>query len=310
MGEVFRKFIQQRYGDFMWGVGKVLGLDWAKVLDSLLRFGRRLSLKHPETLADKICAIEVYSDLPLRALCSDKYAVRDYVREKGLEDILIPTVGGPWSTAEAIDFDALPDAFVIKATHGCKMNLLVENKFGLNVPEARQRMNHWLQTAYGRYSMEPHYLKIPPRLYGEMLLRDDVPLKEYKLHCLNGKVQFILVCSQRQVDQSGKMRVVLDSFDSQWHPLDVLRPQGHTRPGKVDIPRPVTLETMCHIAEVLSSDFDFVRVDLYEVKGRVYFGELTFTPGCGVLPYYRRDFLKCMGQRLCVNFGKGKDVCT
>lgn len=310
MREGFRWFIQKRYGDFLWGLGKVMGMDRAKVLDSFWRFGRRLNLEHPETLADKICAIEVYSDSPLRAQCSDKYAVRDYVRQKGHEDILIPMVGGPWSTAEAVDFDALPDSFVIKATHGCRMNLLVPDKSGLKVSEARLRMNRWLQTDYGRYSMEPHYLKIQPRLYGEMLLRDDAPLKEYKLHCLNGKVQFILVCSQRQVDRSGKMRVVLDSFDPQWRPLDVLLPHGHTRPGKMDIPRPVKLEAMCCIAEVLSSDFEFVRVDLYEVKGRVYFGELTFTPGCGVLPYYRRDFLRRMGQRLCVDFRKGKDGCT
>ena len=105
-------------------------------------------------------------------MCTDKYAVRDYIREKGLEDILIPVVGGPWDNVEDVDFDSLPDSFALKATHGCKMNYLVADKKQLDREKCKAEMSRWLATTYGAYSMEPHYLTIPHRIYAEEFLAD------------------------------------------------------------------------------------------------------------------------------------------
>ena len=107
------------YGKMLVTMSHVFGVDFAKKFDTRLRFHRTLNLKNPTSLADKVTYVELHKQSSLASMCTDKYAVRDYIREKGLEDILIPVVGGPWENVEDVDFDSLPDSFALKATHGC-----------------------------------------------------------------------------------------------------------------------------------------------------------------------------------------------
>ncbi len=294
-----RELIKPIYAFFLQTLTAVGGVDWAKRVDSFLRFRRKLNLKNPQTLADKVSYLALHKNTASIAACTDKWAVREYIAQKGLKDCLIPTVGGPWNRVEEIDFNALPDKFIFKATHGCKMNYVVTDKKQLDLTHCRHTLRTWLGTTYGTYSVEPHYAQIPPRIYAEELLEPVSALKDYKLHCLNGKACFILVCSDRQ--SSGKsMQVTLNLFDTHWQSLNqYLQSFEKEQVGLgTDISRPARLQEMIEIAQKLSQDFQFVRVDLYEHNNRIYFGELTFSPACGVFPYFTDAFNEKMGKEL------------
>lgn len=267
-------------------------------MDTKLRFHKTLNLKRPVTLADKVTYIELHAQSPLAPICTDKYAVREYVKQKGLNDILVPLIGGPWESLGEIDFSTLPNAFVLKATHGCKMNTIVRDKNKIDIEKCRQELARWLKTTYGGYSLETHYLNIPHRIYAEQYLEDAKKLVDYKIHCLDGEPAFILVCSDRKASGDKAMQVTLNLFNKSWQPIDGLKSSGKEVVGDTTIKKPEKLEEMLSIAERLSADFKFVRVDLYEVNGKIYFGELTFSPGAGVFPYFKPEFDLEMGRRL------------
>lgn len=192
------------YGGVLTAFSKLFGVDFAKKFDTALRFRRSLNLRNLVSLADKVTYLELHDQSPLAAECTDKYAVRQYIKDKGLEEILVPLVGGPWNTIKDIDFSTLPESFVLKATHGCKMNYLVPEKEKLDREKCRKEMDKWLKTTYGTYSMEPHYEKIP--------------------HRINGVPQFVLVCSDRVVTETGN-QICRHIFDMDWRTLDGLTDQ-------------------------------------------------------------------------------------
>ena len=280
------------YGRMLVAMSHRFGLDFAKKFDTRLRFHRTLNLKDPTSLADKVTYVELHRQSPLASLCTDKYAVRNYIREKGLENILIPVVGGPWGNIDDIDFDSLPDSFALKATHGCKMNYLVPEKETLDKNKCVAEMSKWLKTTYGTYSMEPHYLEIPHRIYAEEYLANADKLIDYKFHCMNGVPQFVLVCGDRIVTELGNS-VSRHIFDMNWNHL-----KGLTDETADTVEKPEHFDQMIEIARELSADFKFVRVDLYDINGRVYFGELTFSPTSGVFSHYTQEFLGEMGKKL------------
>lgn len=281
------------YAVFLQVAERLFGLDAAKKLDVFLRFRKLLNLKDPQTLAEKVVYISLHALPELAVTCTDKWEARRYVAENGLEEILIPVCAEVVSAAEDVDFDALPDRFVLKATHGCNMNYVCEDKTALNQKDCLDSMKRWLKTAYGTFSVEPHYRKLPHRIFCEEYIGSMDGLLDYKIHCLNGKPSFILVCSGRVGSA-----VTMDIFDLNWNWLDAVQTYKRHVPGIGAVPRPRNLEKMLRIAETLSQGFDFVRVDLYNVDGRVYFGELTFTPANGVFPSYKQELLEREGKKL------------
>lgn len=294
---VWKKKLKYRmkllYAAILYIIERAFGVDAAKKFDVFLRFRKQLELKDPQTLADKVCYIGLHALPPLAVRCTDKWEARRYVASKGLQEILIPVYGSAVSSAEEVDFGAFPDAFVLKATHGCGMNYICSDRSAFDQKECLAVMKQWLNTTYGTFSVEPHYRGISHRVYCEAYLADSTELMDYKIHCINGKPSFILVCSGRE-DGFVKM----DIFDLNWNWLDAVQPyKGHV-PGTGNVPKPQNLEQMIKIAGILSADFDFVRVDLYEVDGKVFFGELTFTPANGVFPSYKQDLLVNEGKKL------------
>lgn len=267
---------------------KALGTEATKVLDARIRFGRRLDLRNPTNLADKVSWLETHSDLALQARCTDKFEVRDYVEEKGLGGILIPTCGGPWDQASQVDLQAMPRQFALKATHSCGMNLICADRDALDPVLVRRTVENWLSTDYPRACLEPHYKLIPRRVYCEQYLDDASKVVDYKFHCIDGEPAFILTCSERDTG------LKLNLYDLTWARLDGLVQMRNTR----EIERPATLATMIEVARVLSAGFRFVRVDLYEIRGEVFFGELTFSPAAGVFPYLSKEFLRRQGEAL------------
>lgn len=281
------------YGALLMGIMRVAGKDTAKKFDTWLRFRAKVNLKHPVTLRDKVIYIENHCPSPMAAYCTDKWDVRTYVKEKGFADILVPTYGVAYTSFDEIPFDVFPDRFVLKATHGCKMNYFCVDKSQLNMEDCRKTLTKWLHTTYGTYSGEWHYLDIPPRIYCEQYLGDADKMVDYKFHCMNGTPQYVLVCGNR--DASKAMRVDRQIFDMQWKRLNGLT---ETTKEYVDMQPPPHLTQMIKIAEELSKEFKFVRVDLYEINDKVYFGELTFTPTAGVFSHYTDAFLREMGKKL------------
>ena len=222
------------------------------------------------------------------------------MRTKGLEETLVPVVGGVWNQIEEIDFEALPDSFVLKATHGCKMNYLVPDKRQLDKDACIHEMRRWMETTYGKYSMEPHYIGIPHRIYAEKYLGTQEQLLDYKFFCLNGRTEFVEVCSERKTEIGKRVSVVLELYDMKWKPIFELRQWGQEVPGNGKKKRPQCFKQMQEIAKRLSEDFKFVRVDLYEIDGKVYFGELTFSPTGGVFPCFTDRFNEKMGEKLSI----------
>lgn len=274
------------------------GIETAKKFDAKIRFHRDVDLKNPKTLADKVCYIELFDQHPMASECSDKNAVREYVKQRGYSQNLIPLVGGPWENFSEIDFEKLPNAFVLKATHGCKMNYMVPNKMELDYDECKKTVDLWLNTTYGIYSVEPHYAQIPHRIIAEQYLGEMSSMVDYKFHCLNGIPQFVLVVNNRKAECGKPMHVELSLYDTDWAPIEGLQKSNFEVPSKTLIEKPICLSYMIQMARDLAKDFKFVRVDLYEINGQVYFGELTFSPACGVFPYFDDIFNNKMGELL------------
>lgn len=279
---------------------KLLGIKLAKRIITFYRFGRDLNLNEPKTLADKVAYLEYDESPKNKAKCTDKFEVRSYVSRKGLSRILvpIPNGGGPFYSFEEIDFKELPSSFVLKATHGSGMNIIVKNKEQLNVEQCRLRVNQWLNTVYGRMYLESHYWDISPRVYAEEYLGPiDVCPIDYKIHCFNGTPEFIQVITGKSEIDGSKTQMHL--FDTNWTFLkNAVKGYGHTLPGNGNILRPKKLKEMLKIAKCLSSEFKYVRVDLYFIEDKIYFGEMTFTPSGCVFPYLSDDFLLKMGSKL------------
>lgn len=280
------------YRSFLNQLAKRAGVKMAKETDASLRFGRRLNLDKPRTLADKVSWIELNTDQESAARCTDKYEVRRYIESKGFEEILIPLVGGPWSRITDIDVSRLPNQFVLKAAHGCEMNFICKDKSSLDESHMFRLAAEWLKRDYPRACIEPHYKLIPHRLYCEKYIGGIDDVIDYKIHCINGNPEFILTCSNRT------RALKLNLYDLDWNALPGL--QGDMR-NEEEIARPRLLTDMVGIAKELSENFDFVRVDLYETNGRVQFGELTFSPAAGVFPYFSDSFISRWGKELHVS---------
>ena len=288
------------YGIFLRFLSRISGIDTAKKFDAKFRMHRSINLKNPKTLADKVSYIELHEQSPLASLCTDKYAVREYVAKKGYSYALVPLVGGPWQKIEDIDFSLLPNSFVLKATHGCKMNYFVPVKADLDIEKCKSEMNRWMRTTYGTYSLEPHYAKIPHRIYAEKYLGNMSDMIDYKFHCLNGIPRFVLALSDREANNDKSMKVTINCYDMEWNYLPVICGAGEEVPGEGEIKRPKHFDEMVKMAQKLSEDFKFVRVDLYEKDDIILFGELTFTPASCVFAYMTEEFLKEIGGYLTI----------
>jgi hypothetical protein len=257
----------------------------APVFLSLLHrkyIGRYPNLLHPTTFNEKILQKSLRPDPWLTEL-TDKLTVRDYVARKLGESYLIPLLAAPESFTKEV-FDALPDSFVMKANHGSSYVKVVWNKSATSFEALHELANHWLALDFYKIGREKHYRPIKPRIFFEQLLVDKngkVP-PDYKLQCFGAKsgrlVIYILVISDRfGADTRG------DLYDVDWNHLDVAL--GEYRPSANPPARPENLDAIVDAAVKLSADFDYVRVDLYSPHNHIYFGELTFTPGAGVLPF-------------------------
>lgn len=250
----------------------------------------KLDLDNPKTFNEKIQWLKLY-EWPNNELvinCTDKYKVRDFLKSKHLEKYL-NTLIGAYNRAEDIDWDKLPNQFVLKCNHGCAYNIICKDKTTLDVKKTIKTLNKWLKEDFGKFNAEIHYSKIRPKIICEKYLGDN--LEDYKFFCFNGKFKFMYVAIDS--DDSNKEREAF--FDENGELINVTNADyGLYKEAVV----PDNFKELVQISETLSTDFPFVRVDWYIKDGIVTFGELTFTPSGGMMRFNPSSFDGIAGDML------------
>ena len=237
-------------------------------------------------LFDKDTSVDFY------AMLADKVRVRDYVKER-IGESYITQFYGTWESADDIDFEKLPDRFVLKTNNGCATNIIVKNKAAADIPAIRKQLKVWLQYPYGELTGQIQYSRIKPLILAEEYLEqekgvDSLP-NDYKFFCINGKPVYILYYDDRKLNGHVTPNML---FDLKWNPI----PEAVNRPVKHDVPCPKSLELMIKLAEKLSEGLKFVRVDFYEINNSPVFGEMTLTPD--VITNIRTEFTPLMQAHL------------
>lgn len=283
-------------------VARKVSLNWLDRVMFYQATGRRLNLRQPQYLNDKLMWLNRYDTNPMKALCADKYRVREYLHTKGLDDLAVPLLGH-WERAEDIPYEALPEQFVLKCNHGCDFNIIVTDKSQLDIPLANAKLNTWLSTRYGG-GCERHYLQIKPCILAEKYLPevDGGGVADYRWFCFNGEPIFCATyqeCNPQAQAHNWKGKPVHDwkknVYSASWQRLEALK-EGIVAPD--DLPAPANLAKQLSLCRVLAADFPFVRVDFYDINSRLYLSELTFTPNQNILSYFTDEFLLEIGKQL------------
>lgn len=256
------------------------------------RKGRFINFKNPKLFTEKIQWLKVYDCTPIKTRLADKILVRDWIKEQIGEKYLKKIIG-IYERYEDIKFAGFPREFVIKTNHGCNMQVLVIEG-GVPKPYFKEQFNNYLKVNYAYKSgYEMQYENIKPLIFVEEYIKNTDELFEYLIFCFNGVPKMILFSSgKREKIPSCTM------FDTDWKNLHF------NYGGKLhneEVPRPENLEEMLEIARKLSKDFKFVRVDLHNVNGKIYFGEMTFTPASGYMKFSQRKYDRILGDMLDLN---------
>lgn len=246
-----------------------------------LVMGQKLDLKNPKTFNEKLQWLKLYNRKPEYTTMVDKYAVKKYVADKIGEEYIIPTLG-VWDKPEDIDWDALPNQFVLKTTHygGGNGIVICKDKSKLNKEKTIKCLRKALKGDLYRTWREWPYKNVPKRVIAEKYICvEDEDLPDYKVYTFNGKPKVILVCRNRFKNEP----MIEDYYSDKWEFLDIKCP-GHPN-SMVPIEKPKVLEKMLEFSEVLSKDIPHLRVDFYIVNDNIYFGELTFFVASGMDRY-------------------------
>ena len=308
-----RKLISDLFNFFLRTMARtrLLGPEAIAKLKYFQMLHRWPDLSHPKDLNEKINWLKFNGDTSMWPVLADKYRVREYVKEKGFGDALT-RLYGKWDSIEDIDWESLPDRFVLKTNNGCGDVVICRDKSKLDVPSVKEHFSKVLKSKSWLETAEPHYSLIKPAIIAEELLdsstqpggsgpgfhsesgEESASLVDYKIWCFDGKPFSVLVCHNRKEES-----LCLEVHDLDWgfHPeYSVFK--GHYVDGKGIIPRPGKFDEMLRMASSLSEGFPEMRVDLYEVDGKVYFGELTFTSLGGYMKYYTDEYLRLMGDQI------------
>lgn len=241
-----------------------------------LHIGKKLNLENPQTFNEKLQWLKLYDKKPEYTQFVDKYEVRKYIANTIGEEYLISLLG-VYDNFDEIDFDVLPNKFVLKPNHTSGNVYICKDKSQINYIELKKEVNMWLKRRYYWMHREWPYKNVKPKIICEKYMVDEsgIELKDYKFMCFNGKVKCSFICLNRNSSNG----LNIDIYDINWNPMPFGRP-NHPNSGTV-IPKPNNFDKMVRFAEKLSKDIPFVRVDFYEINGQIYFGELTFYPGAG-----------------------------
>lgn len=239
------------------------------------RMGKKLDLESPKTFNEKLQWLKLYDRKPEYTMMADKYKVRDYIAKMLGKEYLIPLLG-VWNSPDEIDFDKLPNQFVLKCNHNSGLGMCIcKDKSKLDIAKVKKELHRGLNQDYYKTCREWPYKNIERKIIAEKYMVDNKSneLMDYKIMCFNGKAEYSFVCSNRF-----KSNLNVTFFDMYWNVMTFERHYAKSNP---EIKKPETYNKMIEFAEKLSNDLIFSRIDFYEVNGKLYFGEITFYPGGG-----------------------------
>lgn len=290
---IYNKYIRiqelrlDRYSKYLKSLDKSeYPIELAKIFYK--RTGEELDWNNLQTYNEKMQWAKLYEIDERKTVLTDKYRVREFVNITIGAEYLIPLLG-VWDSFDMIDFEKLPDQFVLKTNHGCGANIIVKDKNNFNKREAKEKFNRWLSMDFSFISFEMQYGNIEPKIIAERYIENNENgLDDYKFFCFNGEPYYCEVHTDRYYDH----RVNIYDMDwnlQEWH-------ESNDRNTDQPIPKPYNFDTMKRLVKKLSSGFSHVRVDLYNINGKIYFGEMTFTSGSGFDIIHPRKYDLLLGD--------------
>ena len=254
-------------------------------------FRKFADLRHPKTYNEKLQWLKLYNRKPEYSKMVDKYEAKKIIASIIGDEYVIPAYG-VWDKFDDINFDILPNQFVLKTTHDCGGIVVCKDKSKLDKNTARKFLEKHLKRNYYAEGREWPYKNVKPRILAEKFMEDEKTqeLRDYKFFVFNGKVRMLFIASDRQ---SEKEQTKFDFFDANFNHLDLSN--GHPN-REEEIKKPVTFDLMKDLSEKLSKDIPHVRVDFYEVNGKVYFGEMTFFHWSGFVPFNPSKWDEILGD--------------
>lgn len=267
--------------------------------------GKELDIDNPKTFNEKLQWLKLYNRRPEYTTMVDKYAVKRYVADKIGEKYIIPTLG-VWDHFDDIDFSTLPKQFVLKCTHDSGGLVICKDKAKLDVKKAKSKIEKSLKNNFYLMGREWPYKNVKPRIIAEQYMEDNPDsqeLTDYKLMCFNGKVKCSFTCTSRYAKDGLKVTF----FDTNWERMPFER---HYPAEPNQICKPKSYEEMTQLAEKLADKIPFVRIDFYEIKGKPYFGEMTFFPGNGMEEFTPEEWDETLGSWIELPNKEGKLLFT
>lgn len=259
-----------------------------------IQLGKQIDWKNPHDINEKINWLAFHTDTSEWTKLADKYRVREFVKERGLGDILIPLLG-VWSNTDEINIDLLPDKFVLKTNCGSGDTCIIDKNIVEWREEVYDRLNRALKCRFGIETAEPHYLRIKPCIIAEQLLqtKDETAITDYKIWCFNGKPYCFFTCSNRNIE---KHTVDFNYYDLEWNRHDEKMAVNYR--NNAEVKKPNNIKQLLYYASILSEGFPQVRVDLYEIDDKIYFGEMTFTSLEARMKCFVQETLNEMGEMI------------
>lgn len=251
------------------------------------------NLYRPKTFSEKMQWLKLHNRNKEFSKMVDKYEVREFVANKLDSQILIPLVGGPWDSVSEINLDDLPNQFVLKCTHDSASVIICTDKQTFDWNKAKKKLQKSLKFDYYANGREWPYKFVKHRIIAEQFMKDNYSpegLKDYKFYCFNGSPLYCQVIRGRFTTET------IDFYDMEWKHMPFVGLSKNCANGETPVVRPSRLNDMIHICKELSCNLPFVRIDLYEINNKIYFGEITFFPAAGFGRFYPEEWNQKLGN--------------
>lgn len=262
------------------------------------QMGYWMNWASPTTFSEKIQWLKIYNRKPIYTIMVDKYSVKDYVGKLIGNEYIIPTIG-LWDTPEAIEWEQLPNSFVLKTTHGGGSVgvIICRDKTQIDKESASQILNSSLKSDIYHSYREWPYKNVPRKIIAEKFMsslniEESAGLTDYKFYCFNGEPKYCQVIRDRNTKET------IDFYDMNWQHQDFVGLNPNVHNGTNPVPRPMRLKEMIEICRKLSTNIPFLRVDLYDIDGKVYFGEMTFYPASGFGQFRPIEWQNILGDMI------------
>lgn len=260
-----------------------------------IKIGKKLRLDNPQTFNEKLQWLKLNDRQPVYTTMVDKYEVKKYVADKIGEKYIIPTIG-VWDHFEDIDFDLLPDRFVLKCTHDSGGLILCEDKSALDLKKAKRKIVRSLHNNYYYIFREWPYKNVRPRIIAEEYMTDgsNIVPEDYKVYCFNGEPKYIVVFHNRFCNEKGLSETV---YDTDWIPQGFSM-SVHFAVSNIIEDKPECLEELLNICRILCQEIPQVRIDFYIIKQKIFFGEITLYTASGLQKMIPEEMDVVIGKML------------